>query len=64
MRGLYVDNLLGDLDATLAAAQSQTGAAYPPGSLVQVIPTTAMVKHQRGHKPETNDWEFFERLGT
>ena len=32
----------------------------PPGSLVQVIPTTAMVKHRRGHNPETNDWEFIE----
>jgi hypothetical protein len=60
VRGFFVDNLLGDLDATVAVAQSPTGGTYPPGSLVQVIPTTAMVKHQPGHNPETNDWEFIE----
>ncbi len=60
VRGLFVDNLLGDLDATVAVAESPTGGTYPPGSLVQVIPTTAMVKHQPGHNPETNDWEFIE----
>ncbi len=32
VRGLYVDNLLGDLDATLAVAQSPSGGTYPPGS--------------------------------
>jgi hypothetical protein len=37
-----------------------TGGTYPPGSLVQVIPTTALVKHRPGYNPETNDWEFVE----
>lgn len=60
VRNFFVDNLLGDLDATVAVAQSQAGGTYPPGSLVQVIPTTAMVKHRPGHNPETNDWEFIE----
>lgn len=60
VRNFFVDNLLGDLDATLAVAQSPTGGTYPPGSLVQVIPTTAMVKHEPGHNPATNDWEFIE----
>ncbi len=60
VRGFFVDNLLGDVAATVAVAQSPTGGTYPPGSLVQVIPTTAMVKHQPGHNPETNDWEFIE----
>lgn len=60
VRGFFVDNLLGDLDATVAVAESGTGGAYPAGSLVQVIPTTAMVKHEPGHNPETNDWEFIE----
>ena len=60
VRNFFVDNLLGDLDATVAVAESPTGGTYPPGSLVQVIPTTAMVKHQPGFNPETNDWEFIE----
>jgi hypothetical protein len=60
VRGFFVDNLLGDVEATLRVAQSPTGGTYPPGSLVQVIPTTAMVKHRPGHNPETNDWEFIE----
>jgi hypothetical protein len=60
VRNFFVDNLLGDLEATLAVAESRTGGTYPPGSLVQVIPTTAMVKHEPGHNPETNDWEFIE----
>ncbi len=60
VRGFFVDNLLGDLEATLAVAESPAGKAYPPGTLIQVIPTTALVKHQPGHNPETNDWEFVE----
>jgi hypothetical protein len=60
VRNFYVDNLLGDVAATVAVAESPTGGTWPPGSLVQVIPTTAMVKHQPGHSPETNDWEFIE----
>lgn len=60
VRDFFVDNVLGDVAATVAVAQSTTGGTYPPGSLVQVIPTTAMLKHQPGHNPETNDWEFIE----
>jgi hypothetical protein len=60
VRSFFVDNVLGDVAGTVAVAQSATGGTYPPGSLVQVIPTTAMVKHQPGHNPETNDWEFIE----
>jgi hypothetical protein len=60
VRNFFVGNVLGDVDATVAVAQSLTGGTYPPGSLLQVIPTTAMVKHQPGHNPATNDWEFIE----
>jgi len=60
VRGFFVDNLLGDLEATVAVAKAEAGGAYPVGSLVQVIPTTAMVKHPPGHNPQTNDWEFIE----
>jgi hypothetical protein len=59
-RQFYLDNLQGNLDATVAAANSTTGAVYPPGSLLQLIPGEAMVKHDRGFNAETHDWEFFE----
>jgi hypothetical protein len=60
VRHFYVDNLRGNLDATLAAANSPTGAVYPPGSVVQLVPGEAMVKRDRGFNPTTHDWEFFE----
>src|SRR5437016_1386239 len=48
VRQFYVDNLQGNLDGTLAAANSATGAVYPPGSVIQLIPGEAMVKRDRG----------------
>jgi len=48
VRQFYVDNLQGNLDATLAAANSKAGAVYPPGSVIQLIPGEAMVKRDRG----------------
>ena len=60
VRGFFVDNLLGNLDATVAAAMQQEGAPYPPGSIVQLIPSEVMVKHRTGWSAKTNDWEFFE----
>ena len=48
-----------DIDATLAAANATTGAVYPPGSLIQLIPTEAMVKRDKGFSAATHDWEFF-----
>ncbi len=56
----FVDNLLGNLDATVAVAQSATGGTFPAGSVVSLIPSEVMVKHQEGWNPATNDWEFFE----
>lgn len=60
VRHFYVDNLLGQIDATLAAANSTTGAVYPVGSVVQLVPTEAMVKREKGFNPATGDWEFFD----
>ncbi len=60
VRGFYVGNVLGDLDATLAVAHSETGGVYPPGSLIQLVPGEAMVKHNPGYNAATKDWEFFE----
>jgi hypothetical protein len=62
VRGYYVGNLLGDIDATLAAANAPDGAKYPPGSVVQLVPGEAMVKHHPGFDAATNDWEFFELI--
>ncbi|MAK60486.1 MAG: hypothetical protein CMK09_05880 [Ponticaulis sp.] len=60
VRGFYVDNLLGDVDATLEVANSETGGTYPAGTIIQLVPTEAMVKREAGYNPLTNDWEFFE----
>ena len=60
VRGFFVDNLLGDLDATLAVANSTDGGIYPVGSVVQLVPTEVMVKRESGFNQITKDWEFFE----
>jgi hypothetical protein len=59
VRGFFVDNLQGDIEETLAVATAGTGT-YPPGSVVQLVPTEVMVKHEAGSSPATRDWEFFE----
>jgi hypothetical protein len=60
VRQFYVDNLLGNLDSTLAVANSATGGTYPPGSVIRLVPTEAMVKRDKGFNAVTHDWEFFE----
>jgi hypothetical protein len=60
VRGFYVGNLLGNVDATIAAANAGGGTPYPVGSIVQLVPGEAMVKHPPGFDAKTNDWEFFE----
>ena len=60
VRGFFVANLLGKLDDTLKVANSASGGRYPPGSVIQLVPTEVMVKHREGFNPATNDWEFFE----
>lgn len=60
VRGFFVGNLRGNLDATLKVARSPTGGLYPPGSFVQLIPTEVMVKQTSGTSPKTRDWEFLE----
>ena len=62
VRGFFVDNLTGGLDGTIAVAQSETGGVYPVGSVVQLVPTEAMVKREKGFDPATKDWEFFELI--
>lgn len=60
VRGFFVDNLLGDLQSTLDAAETVNGAVYPVGSVVQLVPTEVMVKREKGYNVVTKDWEFFE----
>lgn len=60
VRGFFVGNFKGDLEATLAVAESETGGVYPPGSVVQLVPGEAMIKHDAGFSPATKDWEFIE----
>ena len=60
IRGFFVGNILDHLDDTIAAANQPEGAFYPPGSIVQLIPTEVMIKHHKGWSENTNDWEFFE----
>jgi len=60
VRHFYVDNLLGDVMSTVTAANAPKGAVYPVGSVVQLVPTEAMVKREAGFSPATGDWEFFE----
>jgi hypothetical protein len=60
VRHFYVDNLAGDLKGTVQVANSATGGIYPVGSVVQLVPTEAMVKREQGFNPATRDWEFFE----
>lgn len=60
VRGFFVDNLSGDLEATLKVARNPAGGTWPPGSVVQLVPTEVMVKREPGFSPVTRDWEFFE----
>ncbi|MEX2132019.1 MAG: hypothetical protein WD772_11080, partial [Pseudohongiellaceae bacterium] len=55
----YVDNLLGDINATLSVATSATGGKFPPGSVVSMVPNEVMIKHQEGWNPVSGDWEYF-----
>jgi hypothetical protein len=58
VRHFYVDNLLGNVEATVAVATAGKGN-YPAGSVLQLMPNEVMIKHQEGFNPETHDWEFF-----
>lgn len=60
VRGFFVGNFKGDLEGTLQVANSDTGGVYPPGSVVQLVPGEAMIKHDAGFSPATKDWEFIE----
>ena len=58
VRHFYVDNLLGNVQATVVVATIGKGD-YPEGSVLQLMPNEIMIKQQQGFNPETRDWEFF-----
>lgn len=59
VKHFYVDNLLGNLQETIAVAASDKGGEFPVGSVLQLMPNEVMVKHGKGFSPATRDWEFF-----
>jgi hypothetical protein len=59
VRGFFVGNLQGDIEATVAVSNAGTGK-YPEGSVIQLVPTEVMVKREPGFSPPTQDWEFIE----
>jgi hypothetical protein len=58
VRHFYVDNLLGNVAATVAVAEKGSGD-YPVGSVLQLVPNEVMIKQPKGFSPATRDWEFF-----
>ena len=46
-------------EATQIFKDSVPNKEYPTGTILQLIPTEAMVKHDRTAFPNTNGWEFF-----
>ena len=59
VRKFYVQNLVGDLEESVAVANGDSPLPYPPGTVIQLFPLEAMVKREPGFSSETNDWEFF-----
>lgn len=59
VRNFYLLNPLGKLDEAVAVANNPQGGVYPVGTMIQLIPTEAMVKRHAGFAPAANDWEFF-----
>jgi hypothetical protein len=55
----FVGSLNGHLDAVLAVARKPKGGVYPVGTVMQLIPTEAMVKRHKGYSAATGDWQFF-----
>ena len=58
VNGAYrITNKLGH-DA-LSVANDPSGGTFPVGTIIQIVPTEAMVKRRAGFSAQTNDWEFF-----
>ena len=46
-------------EATRIFRDSVPNTDYPTGTILQLVPTEAMVKHDRASFPNSNGWEFF-----
>lgn len=57
VRHFFVDNLAGNLQATVDVATRGKGE-YPYGSVLQIMPNEVMIKQAKGSSPATKDWEF------
>jgi len=59
--GFRITNVLGETQTAeaIAVAQNPAGGVYPVGTIIQHLPTEAMVKRYEGFSPDTKDWEFF-----
>ena len=58
INGSYrITNKLGH-DAA-AVANNPAGGDFPVGTIIQIVPTEAMVKRRAGFSATTHDWEFF-----
>ena len=55
----FITSLNGHLAAALAVAHAASGGVYPVGTVIQLVPTEAMVKRHRGYSAATHDWEMF-----
>src|SRR5262245_13372705 len=64
VRGFFISNVSGHLPEALAVADNPNGGTYPVGTIIQLIPGEAMVKHVKGYDPKTDDWEFFRLAGS
>ena len=54
-----ITNKLNHLDEAIAVANAADGGTFPVGTVIQLVPTEAMVKRRAGFSAETKDWEFF-----
>lgn len=59
VRDFRVTNKLGHDEATLAVANDPGKSNYPVGTVIQLVPTEAMVKRAAGFSADSHDWEFF-----
>jgi hypothetical protein len=61
VRGTYIKNADPEKlkEAMRIFRDNVSDIEYPVGTILQLIPSEAMVKHPRGTFAKTNDWEFF-----
>jgi hypothetical protein len=58
--GFHITNKAGKTAEAVAVAKSATGGVYPVGTIIQHLPTEAMVKRKAGFSAAAKDWEFFK----